>query len=38
MRRKLVAAGLIVVALVVLLWVARNVTDLVGFIKRLHGG
>ena len=37
MKRKLVAAGLIVAALLIVLWLAGNAADLVGIIKRMHG-
>jgi hypothetical protein len=38
MRRKLLAAVLIVAALAALLWLAGNAADLAGIIKRMHGG
>ena len=38
MKRNLLIAVLIVGALLVVLWLANNVFDLVGFIKQMHGG
>jgi hypothetical protein len=38
MRKKLLTVVLIVAALVAVLWLAGNASELVGILKRMHGG